>query len=162
MDIFDFSIQMENDAEDLYRSLAAKTKQPGIKRVFEMLADDEKNHAKVVEILRKKMDTGETKGSMAEVITVFSEIKKEAAEGFLSEDLLDELRRALEIEKKGKEFYQEKLLELETEAGRKLFKNLSRQEEYHYKTVENLIELIEKPKWWVEHAEFTPMGDDYY
>ena len=97
---------------------------------------------------------------MTEVATVFASMKENVEE--LSPDLLVELRRALEIEKKGKEYYEEKFSELDTEEGQKLFKSLSRQEDYHYKTVENLIELIEKPQWWVEHAEFTPKGDDYY
>jgi len=162
MDIFEFSIQMEHDAEDLYRTLASKTSQPGIKKIFEMLADDEVKHAKAVEVLQKKMDPGKNKGSMEEVKTIFAEIKKNAVVDPPSEDLLVELRKARDIEKKGKEFYEEKFAELDTDAGRKLFQSLSRQEDYHYMTVDNLIEMIEKPQWWVEHAEFTPKGDDYY
>jgi len=160
MDIYDFSIQMEHDAETLYRSLASKTDKPGIKKIFGMLADDEVKHAKAVEVLKKKQSPGQNKSSMTEVATVFASMKENVEE--LSPDLLVELRRALEIEKKGKEYYEEKFSELDTEEGQKLFKSLSRQEDYHYKTVENLIELIEKPQWWVEHAEFTPKGDDYY
>jgi rubrerythrin len=162
MDIFEFSIQMEHDAEELYRTLASKTQQPGIKRIFTMLADDEVKHAKAVEVLQKKQDPSAEKGSMEEVQTIFASIKKEVVDDILSKDLLSELRRARDIEKKGKEFYQEQFSKLDTEAGRKLFKSLSRQEEYHYMTVDNLIDLVERPQWWVENAEFTPMGDDYY
>ncbi|MDA3958886.1 ferritin family protein [Oceanispirochaeta sp.] len=162
MDIFEFSIQMEHDAEELYRTLASKTEQTGIKKIFTMLADDEVKHAHAVEVLQKKMDTSAVKGSMKEVQTIFASLKKESVDGILSKDLLVELRRALEIEKKGKEFYEEQFSKFDTEAGRKLFKSLSRQEEYHYMTVNNLIELVEKPEWWVENAEFTPKGDDYY
>ncbi|QEN09386.1 hypothetical protein EXM22_15890 [Oceanispirochaeta crateris] len=162
MDIFEFSIQMEHDAEELYRTLASKTQQPGIKKIFTMLADDEVKHAKAVEVLQKKQDPSAEKGSMEEVQTIFASIKNEVVDDILSKDLLSELRRARDIEKKGKEFYQEQFSKLDTEAGRKLFKSLSRQEEYHYMTVDNLIDLVERPQWWVENAEFTPMGDDYY
>ena len=162
MDIFEFSIQMEHDAEELYRTLASKTEQPGIKKIFTMLADDEVKHAKAVEVLQKKRDPSTEKGSMEEVQTIFASMKNEVVDGILSKDLLSELRRARDIEKKGKEFYQEQFSKLDTEAGRKLFKSLSRQEEYHFMTVDNLIDMIERPQWWVENAEFTPMGDDYY
>ncbi len=160
MDIYEFSIQMEHDAESLYRSLASKTKLTGIKTIFSMLADDEAKHAKAVEVLQRKKSQEKNKSSISEVKTIFARMKENVEEP--SSELLVELRKALEIEKKGREFYKEKLGEVDSEEGKKLFKSLSHQEDYHYKTVENLIELIEKPQWWVEHAEFTPMGDDYY
>jgi rubrerythrin len=163
VNIFEFSIQMEKDAETLYKSLAAKTSHVGIKKVFNMLAEDETRHAKAIEILEKKMQPEEeTISSVGEVTTVFKKIKEDKDTKALSEDILPELRRALEIEKKGMEFYKEQIGSLESEEARKLFKLLSHQENYHYNTVENLIELVEKPLWWVEHAEFTPKGDDYY
>jgi len=162
MDIFEFSIQMEHDAEDLYRTLASKTTHPGIKKIFEMLADDEVKHAKAVEVLQKKMSPVKNKASIGEVKTIFSEIKKKAKAEPLSEDTVAILRKARDIEKKGKEFYEEKFAELDTEEGKKLFQSLAKQEDYHYMTVDNLLEMVEKPEWWVEHAEFTPMGDDYY
>ncbi|MDC7241771.1 MAG: ferritin family protein [Spirochaetales bacterium] len=160
MDMYEFSIKMEHDAESLYRSLAGKSSHTGIKKVFNMLADDEARHARAVENLQKRNPLEKNKSSMAEVKTVFSRIK-DASEA-PSEEILIELRRALEIEKKVRDFYKEKFSELDTDEGQELFQKLSRQEDYHYNTVSNLIELIEKPQWWVEHAEFTPQGDDYY
>lgn len=160
MDIYEFSIQMEHDAESLYRSLAAKTEQAGIKKIFSMLADDEAKHAKAVEVLQRKKTQEKNKSSISEVKTIFAKLKDNV--GLPSSEILVELRKALEIERKGREFYKEKFAEVDTEEGKKLFNSLSHQEDYHYHTVENLIELIEKPQWWVEHAEFTPMGDDYY
>lgn len=160
MDMYEFSIQMEHDAESLYRSLALKTDHKGIKRIFTMLADDEEKHAKAVEILQKRSSPSENKSSMSEVKTIFSQIKDQSE--IPSNEILEELKKALEIEKKGRDFYSEKFSELNTEEGKSLFQKLSRQEDYHYKTVANIIEMVEKPLWWVEHAEFTPMGDDYY
>jgi len=162
MDVFDFSIQMEHDAESLYRNLASRTDHPGIKRVFNMLADDEVRHAAALEILKKKMSPSLDKGNIGEIKTVFSELKERVEEEMISRELLTELRRALEIEEKGRKYYKEKMAGLDTEDGKKLFQLLSRQEDYHYMTVDNLIELIERPQWWVENAEFNPGTDNYY
>lgn len=160
MNMYEFSIQMEHDAELLYRSLASRTDHKGIKRIFTMLADDEAKHAKAVETLQRKSPSTENKSSMSEVKTIFSQIKDQSE--IPSTEILEELKKALDIEKKGREFYSEKFSELDTDEGKSLFQKLSRQEDYHYKTVANIIEMVEKPLWWVEHAEFTPKGDDYY
>ena len=162
MDIFDFALEMEHDAESLYKELASKTEHPGIKNVFSKLAEDERKHAKAIEVLQKKLPYEKNESSIKEVTTIFKEIKMQSQTESLNDSILPELKRALEIEKKGQEYYKEKLGSVETEEGKKLFKLLSRQEAYHYQTVENLIEMVEKPEWWVEHAEFTPKGDDYY
>ncbi len=162
MDIFNFALEMEMDARDLYRELESKTDHPGLKNIFGKLAEDEENHSRAIEILKKKLIPGKNTSSIEDVKTIFRTIKENLQEEKLSEEILPELRRALDIEKKGREFYEKHFSGVESKEGQKLFTLLSRQEQYHYETVSNLIELIEKPNWWVEHAEFTPQGDDYY
>lgn len=162
MDIFEFSIQMEKDAEALYRDLESRSSHVGVKKIFTMLAKDEQRHAEAIETLQKKMHPEKTASSSGEIVTVFKEIKEKSQTEKLTDEILPELRRALDIEKQGREFYKEQMDAVDTEEAKKLFSLLSRQEDYHYNTVENLIELIEKPQWWVEHAEFVPSGDDYY
>ncbi len=162
MDIFDFALEMEHDAENLYRELASKTDHPGIKNVFSKLAEDEEKHARAIEVLQKKLPHEKNESSIKAVTTIFKEIQKNSQTESLNDSILPELKRALEIEKKGQQYYKEKLSSVDTEEGQKLFKLLSRQEEYHYETVDNLIEMVQKPEWWVENAEFNPMGEDYY
>ena len=77
--------------------------------------------------------------SIDNIKTIFQEIKEKGRAEELSKDILPELRRALEIEKKGRDFYKEQIGNMDTEEGKKLFKLLSRQEDYHYMTIENLI-----------------------
>lgn len=161
MDIFQFSLQMERDAEALYRNLAERTEHKGVKNVFTMLADDENRHARAIEIIKKNV-IPVPESSVDSIITVFRKIQEEGKTDVIGSGIIPELNRALEIEKKGMEFYEDKLGSLDSDDARKLFSLLSRQEKSHYHIIENLIELIEKPEWWVEHAEFTPKGDDYY
>ena len=37
-----------------------------------------------------------------------------------------------------------------------------KQETYHHKTVENLLEFVRNPEWWVENAEFNPQDSGAY
>ena len=56
MDLFEFSIQMEKDAEALYRKMAENAPVEGIKKVLLMLAEDEVKHRVAIEQLQKKLD----------------------------------------------------------------------------------------------------------
>ena len=42
MNIYDFAIQMEKDGEAYYRELGERSKQEGLKYIFTLLADEEK------------------------------------------------------------------------------------------------------------------------
>lgn len=162
MDMFDFAMKMEQDAEKLYRELAVKATTIGVKQIFTMLADDEQKHERALEILKRKNGgPGLDDDFIPEVKTVFEKLRDNIDDIDISKDQLNDYRIALEIEKKGYEFFKEKFENSESEDEKRLFKSIANQEMYHMRTVENLIEMLERPKWWVENAEFTPKDSDY-
>ncbi len=162
MDMFEFSIQMEKDAEALYRKMADGTPVPGIKKVLLMLAEDEVRHRQAIEQLQKKLAVTPAKGVALDIKTVFDAMQQDENTSKISVEAVDDYEKALEIEKRGIEYYKEKFAEAETPENKKLFEVLMRQETYHYKTVENLLDMVQKPQWWVENAEFDPHNSDYY
>lgn len=44
MNIFEFAMQMEKDGEAFYREIAKKTKNSGLQKIFNTLADEEVVH----------------------------------------------------------------------------------------------------------------------
>ncbi len=162
MDMFEFSIQMERDAEALYRKMAAGAPVAGIKKVLLMLAEDESRHRLAIERLQKKLSVTPAAGVALDIKTVFEEMKQDENTVKISVDAVEDYEKALEIEKKGIKFYKEQFAATEDAASAKLFKVLMRQETYHYKTVENLLDMVRKPQWWVENAEFNPQNSDFY
>lgn len=162
MNMYDFAAKMEQDAEQLYRDLASKATTTGVKQIFTMLADDEKKHEKAVEILRRKNGNHDlNENFLPEVTTVFEDIRKNIDNVELSTDQIEDYKLALEVEKKGYAFYKEQFGKADDEESKHLMKCLANQELYHIKTIENIIELLEQPQWWVENAEFTPKMSDY-
>lgn len=162
MDMFAFSIQMEKDAEALYRKMAEGAPVAGIKKVLLMLAEDEARHRVAIEQLQKKVAVTPAQGVALDIKTVFDEMKQDENTLQISVDAVDDYQKALDIEKRGIEFYKEKFAETEDADSKKLFEVLMRQETYHYKTVENLLDMVQKPQWWAENAEFDPHNNDYY
>lgn len=162
MDMFEFSIQMEKDAEALYRKMAEATPVEGIKKVLLMLAEDEVHHRVAIENLQKKLKVEPEEGVALEIKTVFDEMKQDKGLMDISLDAVQDYEKAVEIEKRGMEFYKEKFTEADDPESKKLFEVLMRQETYHHKTVENLLDVIRRPDWWVENAEFNPQNSGAY
>lgn len=162
MDMFEFSIQMEKDAEALYRKMAEAAPVEGIKKVLLMLAEDEVHHRIAIENLQKKVKVEPADGVALEIKTVFDEMKKDEGIMNISVDAVEDYQKAVDIEKRGMEFYKEKFADADDPESKKLFEVLMRQETYHHRTVENLLEVVQRPEWWVENAEFNPQGSGYY
>ena len=162
MNMFEFSIQMEKDAEALYRKMANQAPVEGIKKVLLMLAEDEVRHRVALENLQKKLDIEPLQGVAIDIKTIFDEMRRDKNVTNISADAVEDYRKAVEIEKRGMDFYKEKFAETDDPESKKLFEILMRQEMYHYKTVENLLDMVQKPDWWVESAEFNPQDSNFY
>ena len=162
MDLFAFSIQMEKDAEMLYRKMADNAPAPGVKKVLLLLAEDEVKHRKAIEQLQKKMNVPEQQGVALDIKTVFDEMKGDPAITAVAEDAVEDYQKAVEIERRGIAFYKEKFAEATDPASKQLFEALMKQETYHLRTCESLLEMVQKPEWWVENAEFNPRNSDEY
>ena len=153
MNAFEYAIQMEVDGEMYYRELALENKDNDLKQVFISLAEDEKNHAKIIK--EKQMGTSYLvdKEDMASDKNVFSE-----ATGVVSEDYpieqLNAYRKALEMEKKSINLYKKLLSETEAKEEKDIFEFLIEQEEDHYNIIEEIIEMVMRPQEWIESAEF--------
>lgn len=162
MDLFEFSIQMEKDAEALYRKMAENAPVEGIKKVLLMLAEDEVKHRVAIERLQKKHDVPAQKGVALDIKTVFEEMKGDENITTLTVDAVEDYKKAVEIEKRGMAFYKEKFEEADDPVSKQLFEVLMKQETYHLRTCENLLDMVQKPEWWVDNAEFNPQDSDQY
>jgi len=162
MNIFEFSIKMERDAEDLYRKMADNTPVAGVMKVLLLLAEDEVKHRIAIEQFQKEIAVDTAQGSALAIKTVFEEMKSDKSIMSLTTDAIQDYEKAVEIEKKGLAFYKERFAEAEDDVSKKLFEVLMNQESYHLHTTQNLLDMIQRPSWWVENAEFNPQDNNSY
>ncbi|MDA3972267.1 MAG: hypothetical protein PF442_13035, partial [Desulfobulbaceae bacterium] len=69
MNMFEFAIQMEKDAEAVYRKMADGASVAGIKKVLLMLAEDESRHRLAIEQLQKKLSVTPPEGVALDIKT---------------------------------------------------------------------------------------------
>ena len=153
---------MEKDAEALYRKMAENAPVEGIKKVLLMLAEDEVKHRVAIEQLQKKLDVPAQKGVALDIKTVFDDMKGDDNVTSISTDAVEDYKKAVEIERRGMAFYKEKFEEADDPVSKQLFEALMKQETYHLRTCENLLDMVQKPEWWVDNAEFNPQDSDQY
>ncbi|HOK67613.1 MAG TPA: ferritin family protein [Anaerohalosphaeraceae bacterium] len=157
MSIFEFAIQMEKEGAAFYRELAEKSPNPSVQSVLRMLADEEDKHAQAVRAIASEepadCEMAET-DVLAHARNIFRRAK-EFGETFVTEtDQIQLYRQALEIEEKSRAFYLDRADQVPHPRQRYLFVRLADEEARHAVLLENLIELVSRPKQWLENAEF--------
>ncbi len=159
MDIFEYAMQMEKDGENFYRDLIKKTKNRGIRTILTMLADEEVKHYNALDQMRE----GEPQMAETTVLTdarnVFVELKDSAERFEVDIDQIEFYKKAQDIETASRDFYLEKSKEVEKQYQKKLFLRLAEEERKHYFLLDNIIEFVSRPQYWLENAEFCHLEE---
>lgn len=160
MNIFEFAMEKEKYSEDYYRRLAAKSNNKDIETVFNMLADEEAKHCKIVSDMKEDIapDLAETT-VLSDAKDIFAKMRESAQNFNFNISQTELYRKALNIEKQSQDFYLEKADEVE-KTRKEIFLKLADEEEKHYFLLENIIDFVSRPETWLENAEFYHL-DEY-
>lgn len=154
MNIFQYAMQMEKDGEQYYRQLARQTTNKGLHTILMMLADEEVKHYNAIET----MQTTEPRMAETTILTdarnIFVQIKESGGSFDFDIKQTELYRKAQDIEKESRDFYTEKADEVTEEYQKELFLKLADEERKHYFLLDNIIEFISRPEYWLENAEF--------
>jgi rubrerythrin len=154
MNIFDFAIEKEKFSEDYYRQLAAKSNDKGLREIFNMLADEETRHKKIVSDIKKDIAPDLTETTvLSDAKNVFEKMRESAQSFDFNISEVELYKKALKIEQQSRDFYLEKANEV-AEAQKEIFLKLADEEKKHYFLLENIIDFVSRPDTWLENAEF--------
>lgn len=152
MDLYGFALKMESDGESYYRTLAEQTEDTGLKAVFDSLASDEKNHYRVITELQAENHEGAEEILQGPQENVFDRADSFSPTG-ISPKEVEAYLHARDLEKDSIGLY-EKLCEQTSEKDRCVLYKLIQEEKRHFEILDDLIVLLNRPKDWVESAEF--------
>jgi len=161
MDIFDFAMQMEKDGEAYYRELAHKCGDKGLARIFMLLADEEVKHYGIFSRMKKgKVEVPPTT-ILSDVKNIFAKMKETGEALVARADQIALYRKAQEIEKKSEDFYREKATEVQEPSQKESLLKIADEEKSHFMILEGVIEFVQRPKNWLEDAEWSNIGREY-
>jgi rubrerythrin len=158
MDIYEYAMQLEKDGENLYREVASKTANKGLKTILTMLADAEVRHYRLFENM-KNNDKVQMYDSpiLNDVKNIFIEMReKKQFETDVSE--LELYKKAQGIEKLTRDFYLDKAKEVVPEQ-KEIFLKIAEEEKRHYLVLENIIRFVSQPDIWLENPEWYHLED---
>ena len=156
------AIEYEIKVESVYREAMEKAPDDIGKRVFRVLADEERDH---VAYLKVKLDEWQKTGKATpEALKTAIPTKEKIEEGIgklekrmSTEDRgveLDMLKKAFEVEKETGDFYKRMVSELPPE-GKKLFSGFLAIEEGHLAIVQAEIDALSGMGFWFDFQEIN-------
>lgn len=157
MNVFEFAMQMEKDGEAFYRQIANGTKNPGLKKIFDTLADEEVVHYNAFKNFAEKSGVRVVESNvLAKAKNIFAEMK-ESGHVDLSDETpqTEAYRKAMAAEKEAYTFYEKKAAECDDDAEKEVFLVFAKEERHHYRLLENVLEFVSRPDTWIEDSEFV-------
>lgn len=154
--VLDDAIALEERARTAYREAKERVSDPGAKKILELLAAEEEKHAAALAALREGVSGTLSESSLANDVKGLIEGAVQSGQAAISKDasLRGILSQAAETERATERFYSDRARRTTDEAVRDLFRLLAEREEGHYLLVSSLLEYFDRPKAWVESAEF--------
>lgn len=162
MNVFDYAMDMETDAQALYKKLAESTSRKGVKKIFLGLADDERHHFETFKALKEKTSAAVPDTALLdEAKNVFSTLLEEKEDLVDLEENLEAYRHAMKLEAEAARFYKD-IIDKETDEAVKVqLTKIIRQEHNHFRIVENLYHFVNAPNQYLAWGEFSNL-DEFY
>lgn len=157
MNAVEIAIRMETEAIDFYKAAAEKVKNSVGRKMFLSIMEDEKRHLQMLTDIFKGLDIkAEDIHPMKKIKTIFGEYRHEMMKRVeATEDEMNAFKIAMDMEKKGMEFYEKAAAEAPSEKERALFQRLVKEEEQHYAVFSNTYSFMQNTgNWfmWEEHS----------
>ena len=163
MDIFEFAMKMEQDGRSYYLASAEKVDHPALKKILTELADDELKHYNIFKAIRDRQPAeykeSEKTTILSTVKNVFESLRDEGKSMSFEADAREIWEKAQEVEKKSEDFYREKAGEVEDANQKVILQRIADEEHRHWVTMENVIQFLDRPKQWLEDAEWSDLGE---
>ena len=159
MNVFEYAMKMETDGRNFYLEHAEKVDTPALKQILKQLADDELKHYNIFKAMaaghNAEYKEGEKTTILGTVKNVFENLRSEGKEFSFAEEAKQIWQEAQEVEKKSEEFYREKAKELDDEKQKVVLNRIADEEHQHWITMQNVIQFLDRPKHWLEDAEWS-------
>jgi len=159
MNIYEFAMQMERDGERFYRNLADGSSSQGMSRILTALADDEAKHYITVKEMAEDVEPDMDKTTvLTDAKNVFAQMQGTSLD--LGGLQVEVYRQAQEIERQSRKFYKEQADQATKASARTILLEIADEEQRHYFLLDRIVEFIDRPRTWIENAEFNHL-DEY-
>ncbi len=161
-DVWEFAKEIEVTGKAYYEKLADESAIEELSGVFSFLAGEEQRHYDIFTNMEKGLPTPELKHSEAlkSAKDAFSNLAASFQVPEVIEDSESAYQKALDLEKKSIDLYENALREAKTDQQKTALEFIIEQEKKHARIVGAMMEFVRRPKEWLENAEWNHL-DQY-
>ena len=161
MNVFDFAMEMEDSGYEHYTNLANTSSSPGLKRIFNMLAEDERRHFTLFRSLKEGSHADSLTNSKAldKAKNVFKGLPNEGSSLGHVKDALEAYQYAMKLEADSFRFYEEAAEKEKDPVVKKLLNQVAMEEHEHFTILENVYNFVNAPNEYLEWGEFSNLGE---
>ncbi|MBD3164168.1 hypothetical protein GF323_03145 [Candidatus Woesearchaeota archaeon] len=152
------ALQMEDKSVELYQEAANSTKNPVVKKTMLFLADWEREHAEKIkrlnahlmgELASMDIKTECSQDAMCVVKDFFGKNRDDFDKKLKGEpDDIKVYEAGMEIEKQGHDYYKKLAEDADEGEAKQLFSFLAKEEDIHYKFLEDQHNYLADPESW--------------
>lgn len=151
----EFAIKMEQDGEKYYTEQAEINKDNALHSVCLMLAEDEKNHARILIDMMNKMPWQLTQtDTLSKAQNVFQGMGDIKTQFKATAKQTDFYAFAAKREQESIDLYTKYLAKAQGTKEKELFEYLIEQEKQHFAVLDELAQWLRRADEWIEDARF--------
>ena len=155
MNVYEYAMKVEKEGEAYYREMAVVATNAGLKKIFNMLADEEVKHYNVFKNMMKKEDMDlDDLDLITDTKTIFQTLVNEKDNVSFDAEQIQFYKDAIAREEQSHDFYAEKAEELDNEKQKRIFLHVAKEEVKHKLILEEIVTFLEEPADWITSAEF--------
>lgn len=164
MKVLKTAIEIEENGEATFLRFARETQDETGKRMFERLAEDEREHKR---ILMEQMNAITQNGSWRAIHipkTIVEKVapqvreKQKRTKGEAALGEIDALNAALDLERKAADYFRQKAKEVDHPEGKALFIRLAEWEDAHFELIQSELDSLRNTGLWFGIPEFRMDG----
>jgi rubrerythrin len=158
------AIEVEINGLNTFVKFAKETQDESGKRMFERLAQDEREHKAILEKQLKNLSEGgswtsiQIPPSSVEKLLPAVRDKQKRTKGESGLGELDALNTALDLERKAAQFFRDKAAEVDNAEAKDMFIRLAEWEDAHFELIQAELDNIKNTGLWFGIPEFRMDG----
>lgn len=158
--VFDTLMEREKLMEKYYRDLAEKVTDKGIRSILLMIAEEEGKHHDHFEGMKKEISDMDDSELLVDSKKILKDIKASKDISNIDSNQLALYEKIRDEEKASEELFKG-LAEKESDPMLKaIYEDTAKEENRHFKIMDEICEFIARPNDWVESSEFSSL-DEY-
>ena len=160
MNVYEFAMKMEEESWLQYEKLAVEARNEELKRIFNLLAESEREHHEHLTLLKAGTSHDVAESAVLDHITSsVHDLIGNLSHGDILKDDVDGYRHVIKAEEASIRLYEKLADEEPNERTAETLRHLADEERHHLEAIENIYDFVESPKTHLDWGEFSNLKE---